>query len=415
MNSASDTIFSHNVVLEAGNPNTDGGHDGWALWGDINIVRIAYVGNTCANNKEAGIYVEYAMGDTRAYFNTSYRNGHGITCRQSQRGVFMRNLVLESRGSGLAVWSGVAPYATTDHVFAHNLVRDCSPSISFGIEQPNFADYNTYWPRKDSPVALGEAAQDGKTPQYKSLAEWTKATGHDRHSEVRDARPEDVGLDTVTFRAGDAKDPSQVLMMVGNGGFEFEDPVGQNILPYFWRPGSGDGAEHKFPHAAYCGLEGGCDAQAYGGAGATVAHLLDTNDPKQPKLAHSGLRCVKIEGQKPELMCKQGLGFWSPSLPTRSGDTYDISFCVRGKDLKPAAGNPLAAFVEFSDATGQHRRCTALPAGPATGAPLAGTFEWTKLAAEVKVPTAAKRMRVFLGLLPAKGQLLLDDVTIKVR
>lgn len=129
MNAASDTIFAHNVVLEGGNPETDGGHDGRALWGDINIVRTMYLGNTCANNKGAGIYVEYTMGDTRAYFNTSYRDGGGITCRQSQRGVFMRNLVLESRGSGLAVWAGPAPYSTTDHVFAHNLVRDCNPAI----------------------------------------------------------------------------------------------------------------------------------------------------------------------------------------------------------------------------------------------------------------------------------------------
>ena len=177
MNSASDTIFAHNVVLEAGNPNTDCGHDGGALWGDINIVRVAYVGNTCANNKEAGIYVEYAMGDTRAYFNTSYRNGHGITCRQSQRGVFMRNYVLESRGSGLAVWNGDAPYSTTDHVFAHNLVRDCSPSIWFAIEHPNFADYNTYWPRKDSPLAWGEAPQNGKTPEYKETSAIMFAAG----------------------------------------------------------------------------------------------------------------------------------------------------------------------------------------------------------------------------------------------
>ena len=219
----------------------------------------------------------------------------------------------------------------------------------------------------------------------------------------------------MTFRVGDAKDPSQVLTMVGNGGFEFEDPVGQNILPYFWRPGSGDGVEHKFPYAAYCGLEGGCDALAYGGAGGTVALLLDSNDPKQPKLAHGGLRCVQIDGQKPEQMCKEGLGFWSPSLPARAGDAYDVSFHVRGKDLNPAAGSAVAAFVEFSDATGQHRRRAALPAGPAADKPLTGTFAWTKLAGEVKVPAGAKRMRVFLGLRPATGQLLLDDVTIKVK
>ncbi len=422
MNSAADTVFAHNVVLEAGNPDTDCGHDGWALWGDINIVRIMYVGNTCANNKEAGLYIEYAMGDTRAYFNTSYRNGHGITCRQSQRGVFMRNLVLESRGSGLAVWGGDAPYSTTDNLFAHNLVRDCSPTIWFAIEQPNFADYNTYWPKKDTPLAFGEAPKGGKTPQFKELADWTKATGHDAHSKVQDAQPADVGLDTVTFRVADAKDPTQVLMMVGNGGCEWEDPAGQNILPYFWRPGSGDGVEHKFPYAAYCGLEGGCEALAYGGAGGTVCQVLDPKEAtkEQPKLAHSGLRCLRIDGQKPADICKNGLGFWSPSLPARAGDTYDISFFARGIGLKTDAITAATAFVEFTDATGQHRHredafFTPPYSGPTSGVPFTGTFDWTQAACTVKVPDGAKRMRIFLGMLPATGKLLLDDISIKVK
>ena len=418
MNSAADTVFANNVALEAGNPNTDCGHDGWALWGDINIVRIFYVGNTSANNKEAGLYIEYAMGDTRAYFNTSYRNGHGITCRQSQRGVFMRNLVLESRGSGLAVWGGDAPYSTTDNVFAHNLVRDCSPAIWFAIEHPNFADYNTYWVKKDGLVAQGEAPKGGKTPQFKELADWTKATGHDAHSKVQDAQPADVGLDTVTFRVPDAKDPSQVLMMVGNGGCEWEDPAGQNILPYFWRPGSGDGVEHKFPYAAYCGLEGGCEALAYGGAGGNVSLQLDSaSDPKQPKFAHAGLRYIKIDGQKPADMCKDGLGFWSPSIPARAGDTYDISFFARGKDLKHPGATPIAAFVEFTDAAGQRRTRSYLSGRNQAigGKPLAGTFDWINIAGQIKVPDGAKRMRVFLGLLPATGQLLLDDISIKVK
>ena len=114
-------------------------------------------------------------------------------------------------------------------------------------------------------------------------------------------------------------------------------------------------------------------------------------------------------------MCKEGLGFWSPSLPARPRDTYDISYHVRGRELNPSAGQAVAAFAEFSDATGQHRQRITLPAGPASDKPLTGTFDWTRSAATVNVPTGAERMRVFLGLLPAKGQLLFDDVTIKVR
>jgi hypothetical protein len=57
----------------------------------------------------------------------------------------------------------------------------------------------------------------------------------------------------------------------------------------------------------------------------------------------------------------------------------------------------------------------ALPAAAAADKPLTGSFDWTKLAVEVKVPDGAKRMRVFIGLLPATGQLLLDDVSVEVR
>jgi hypothetical protein len=114
-------------------------------------------------------------------------------------------------------------------------------------------------------------------------------------------------------------------------------------------------------------------------------------------------------------MCKEGLGFWSPSLPARPGDTHDIRYHVCGRELNPSAGKAVAAFAEFSDATGQHRQRITLPAGPASDQALTGTFAWTRLATPVNVPSGAQRMRVFLGLLPAQGQLLFDDVTIKVR
>lgn len=413
MNSAADTTFLNNIVLEGGNPDTDGGVDGPALWGDINVDHIMYLGNTCANNKEAGIYVEFAMGDTKAYFNTSYRNGHGITCRASQRGMFMRNLILENRTSGLAVWAAEPPYDTSDNVFAHNLVRDCSPSLRFQTEYPILSDYNTFWPenRNKAPFAVGQA---GAT--FSDLTSWIKVTGHDIHSQIKDAQPADVGLDTVTFRVPDAKDAQQVLMMVGNGSCDYENPTGQDLLPYFWRPGSGDGANHRFSYAAYCGLAGGVQAQAYDAAGGTVGLKGDLPSvPQQTRLAHSGLRCLEIDGQRPSEMCKEGLGFWSPSLPARPGDSFDISYFARGKDLQPVGLVAVAGFAEFTNATGQHRTRVPLPSGIAPNQPLTGTFPWTRLSAMIRVPADAKRMRVFLGLAPAKGSLLLDDLGIKVR
>ena len=416
MNSASEITFAHNVVLEAGNPETDQGHDGSGFWGDIDVNRIMYVGNTAANNKDFGLYVEFSMTDTRAYFNSFYRNGHGISCRQSQGGVFMRNLVQESVGSGLAVWAGDAPYSTTDNLFTHNLVRDCNPAIMLQIEQPNFCDYNTYWPKKGGDLAKGQPHGSNPGASYMQLADWVNATGHDAHSTVRDAQPADVGLDTLTFRVADAKDPNQILMMIGNGGFEYADPISQSMLPYFWRAGTGDDVAHKFVYPVYAGLKGGADTFAFGGAGGTLYLQMDpVGAPNQSKVAHTGLRCIKIDGQKPAEVCLQGLGFWSPSLPARAGDTFDVSYFVKGQNLKPTGATAIAAFAEFTNATGQHRHRVPLPTAMPPSPTSNGTFDWTQLSAALKVPQDSKRMRLFIGLAPAAGTLFFDDITIKVR
>ena len=55
-------------------------------------------------------------------------------------------------------------------------------------------------------------------------------------------------------------------------------------------------------------------------------------------------------------------------------------------------------------ATGQHRQRGAWSAGPVANR-----------SAEVKVPANGNRVRMFIGLAPATGTLLLDDVSIKVR
>jgi hypothetical protein len=397
MNSASDSLFAHNVVLEAGNPETTNGWDGWALWGDIDIVRVMYLGNTCAHNEEAGIYVEFGMGDTQAYFNTSYRDGHGITCRQSQRGLYLHNYIQSPRSSGLAVWAGGEPYPTVDHVFAHNLVRDAAPSLRLQIEHPNFADYNTYEPREGAPFADGE-----KGRSFATLAELQAATGHELHGEVRDAQPADLGLGVVTFRVPEARDPRERLMMIGNLGCEFEDPAGVNLLPYFWHPATGDGAERQFVYAAYTGLPGGVDTFAYPGAGGTLTLRGD------PSVAHGGNRCLEVNGFEPSRIPAEGLGFRTPSLPIRPGDTIGVSFWVSGRDVEPQGAAALSAFAEFSDATGQHH--TRL--GVTDDTALRESFAWRQLTGRISVPELARRVVLFFGLAPARGTLWLDDFAI---
>ncbi len=69
----------------------------------------------------------------------------------------------------------------------------------------------------------------------------------------------------------------------------------------------------------------------------------------------------------------------------------------------------MVGFAEFTDATGQHRQRVELAPAPFTG-----TFGWTQVKAKALVPATASRLRVFLGMLPGTGDLLVDDVSIKV-
>ena len=196
-------------------------------------------------------------------------------------------------------------------------------------------------------------------------------------------------------------------MMIGNSGCEFEDPFGVNLLPYFWRAGTGDRAERTFVYAAYTGLPGGVDTFSYPGGGGTVTLRADTN------VVHGGVRCLEVNGLEPAKMPADGTGFRSPTLPARPGDTYQVSFWARGKDLKAAdGGSALCAFVDFDSPTGQQRQRVSLTgATPA----LAGTVAWTKIEATVRVPDTARRATFFFGLRPCTGTLWLDDFSITVR
>jgi len=241
---------------------------------------------------------------------------------------------------------------------------------------------------------------------FRTLADLQTNGAHELHGAVRDATPADVGLGLTTFRVADAKDPSELLTMIGNAGCEFEDPAHVNLLPYFWRPGTGDRAERTFVYAAYTGLPGGVDTFAYPGAGGTVTLRGDTN------IVHAGYRCLEVNGIDTNRIPAEGLGFWSPILPARPGDVMQVSLWVRGKDLKPMAGSALEAFVEFSNATGQQRRRVKLPG---TAPQTAGTSEWVRVEAQVQVPETARRAAYFFGLGPATGTLWLDDLAITVR
>lgn len=408
INGAYDLIYAHNVVLEGGNRATPNGWDGWGLWGDCLIGRVFYIGNTAARNEHGGLYIEHSMADTRAYFNTLYANDDGITCRASQRGVFMHNYVESSHAAGLSVWRSRDAFPTVNNVFAHNLVRNCSLSLNIQ-NAPQLMDGNVYWPRGGGILA----SVAGRT--FTNLEELAAATGYERHGEVAADQPGELGLGLVTFRVADAANPDEVLMMIGNPGAEWEDPIDNNMFPYFWRAGTGDDIERELRYNVYCG---GLTNHVrftdplplinytYPGGGAVVSY----GEFRQP-IARTGRRCLAVEGFAPERIPADGMGWWTPSLPARPGDVLAVNLWVRGDELVPTGETALAAFAVFTDYTGQHRQ----QLGLVTGKTFRGTFGWEQVAASVTVPETARRVRFFFGLRPATGCLLFDDVTIGVQ
>ena len=407
INGAYDLIYQNNVVLDAGNPETPSGWDGWGLWGDCVVGRVYYVGNTAAHNEHAGIYIEAEMTDSHAYYNACLNNARGITCRASQRGVFMHNLVVGGH-AGLSVWNSTGGMPTVNHTFAHNLVRDSLMSLH--IQQtPQFIDHNVYWPPPERDLA-GIGAHKCRT-----LSDVRRVSGYETGGEVANEAPEDMGLSTVTFRVAEREDPDEILMMVGNNGCELRDPVDNNDLPYFWRPGTGDGQEHTFRFWPYTGLKPAREAHggvmysyAYQGrCGGTLAFAAF-----QGQAARTGRRCLEVDGQRPERIPAEGLGWWSPSLPARPGDTIHVRFWVRGSELQPAAGDTaLAAFARFTSYTGQERRDVQLGSADAKAM---GTFDWREMESSIAVPPEARRIALFFGLRPATGAVFFDDFAIEV-
>ena len=423
MNSAADTVFAHNVVLEAGNPRHR-----------LRPRRMGAVGR----------HQHRAHHVRRQHLRTTRRPACTSSTPWATRGRTSTRRIATGTESpagsrsgacscGTSCWkaaaaawlSGAATHPTPPPTISSRITSCGTARRRSGLRSssPTSRTTTRTGPRRIRPWPSARRPRAARRRSSRNSPTGPRPPATTRTARCRTPSRPNVGLDTVTFRVADAKDPTQVLMMVGNGGCEWEDPAGQNILPYFWRPGLGDGVEHKFPYAAYCGLEGGCQAPAYGGAGGTVCQVLDPKEAtkEQPKLAHSGLRCLRIDGQKPADICKNGLGFWSPSLPARAGDTYDISFFVRGIGLKTDAITAVTAFVEFTDATGQHRHreeCFFTPpySGPTSGLVLSpARSTGPRPPAQSKCPDGAKRMRIFLGMLPATGKLLLDDISIKVK
>jgi len=116
----------------------------------------------------------------------------------------------------------------------------------------------------------------------------------------------------------------------------------------------------------------------------------------------NGNRWLVMTGLTPERIPPQGVGYWSPCLATVAGAKITVALKLRGKNLVSTNHGSPAVWLQFTDATGQHRRRAFLLGKDDEGnvhrpEHTRGSYDWTALRQTVTAPPGAIRMALFMG------------------
>ncbi len=432
-------VFRHNVVA-------DGVWAGW--WPDVNCYSNYFYGNLLWRITDRGIYNEYPANDSRIFYNAIVGCNDGITYRFCWHTMTMYNYLANNRNTGIAFWGPHldAPYLF-DNLIAKNLVTGSRVYLSLQDHQGLKAGLPMGWPGGAEMSASaryrmlsnifannlyrgqpGDSFADFNGVKFSSLARFQEFTHMEQGSRMDDnARMEDLALGLYTVRVPESLRPQQPVPLVGNplrqGVHTDPLPVAAEDAPYFWSQGDANslrragGAPRPLPAFGY--------SYEWPHFQKPVRRLIRAQpgaDPNQPlpdgAEPQVWLECATqkhLVGRIPA----EGSGFWSPSLPTVPGARIEVSAQVSGEDITPVApdGGPVI-LVWFQSLTGQHIQKVVLfgkqPDGRVVGeAPMAGTFPWRKIRANVIAPQTAKRFAIFLGLKPAQGTVRYGDIYIK--
>jgi len=113
---------------------------------------------------------------------------------------------------------------------------------------------------------------------------------------------------------------------------------------------------------------------------------------------------------------EQGVGCWSPCLPTVGGAEIDLALWMKPMDIKSAAaGGGAVVYVEWSDWTAQNKSRSYLVGGETEGAIQHPEFsrggrDWGRVAGRVKAPPEARRFALYMGLRSAAGGVMIGSV-----
>jgi hypothetical protein len=413
-------VITENVCPDAGGP-----------WPDCASTGISLYGNALYRMKGNGFYIEAGVLGTVLRWNTVFENDNGITFRANCANVAFENYVFSNRGSGLNIGSpdqeDVVPKA---NAMMYNWVIDNGVGAGTGPDRDkqiaHAFDHNTYMLPKDGVLFQFE----GK--QYKDLESLRADLGQEIHGTlVREFEPGSLGL--VTFRVPGTQKPWEPVPMFGNPSCNRTDVKVNWPEVYFWQRGSFRGVE-PYGWGAAPGVKGmggmtrgttnGFVRQlwtsniAYNNnyPGATVEAFLD-----DPTAARSDKVCLQVCAIPGKSITPEGLGYWSPDLPTVDAAQIDVSLWIKARQVQPASpSGGVYALVEFHNETGQQvtrQFVVGADDGQKALQPdfAAGEYGHRQVAATVTAPQGARWFRIGFGVRDAGGWASFDDVDIRTR
>ena len=121
--------------------------------------------------------------------------------------------------------------------------------------------------------------------------------------------------------------------------------------------------------------------------------------------APAGERFITFTNDEPGRGCQALQGF---AVDGRKVDQLDLSFQVRGKEVRFGQGREQWPYVVVTFYDERRRQLESHPVGP-----FFGSFNWTNRQAAVPVPVRAREAIIRIGLLGAIGELSLDDLRLE--
>jgi hypothetical protein len=427
-------IFRYNIIAD----NTG------SLWYDGCANGVRVIGNAFQNNQHGnGVYNEYSTDDSlyigNYFFGTSFSSSWSTRTRVEDN--FFQG--------GSVTWHNqdVWPYRHSRMVLLRNAFVDIRNGYvhNFGVGYGPANDDESYF---NSIVDYNRVRiQDGASlamngkDRYMTIESLRTNLGWEIHGEVKpyapennDLTPEAMGGSEVTFRVPWGPRANEARPMLSDARIDGRWPAAAEVAgtftapPFFWKVGDGT-------HATLYRGGNWFDGEWQMGSpfrpskdetlGCQWLVDADDQDPAKP-VSHDGNRSERshqnrfllIRGLTPTNIPPQGLGYWSSTLAAAPGAAVRVSLKMRGRDIVSTVKGTPAVWLQFTDETGQNPTRVFLVGRDERGTVhrpdlTDGSYDWKEVSGTAVAPSNAIRMALFMGILPCKGEVHFDDITIK--